>query len=280
MAKIRAVLESLEEIPQALHDIYTEKEGKFLLDLEGVEEHPSTSALRNALEAQKAARKKLADEVKTLKDRLAKIPDDFDPEEVARLKAQLEEYEADPTKQKPTDKQREEAVAARKMLEQKITSLEKAHATEIDGFKKQIVTKDQFISQLLIDDGLTKALVEAGISKEFLKAAKALLREDVKVVEEDGEYRAIVETDTGPLEINRYVNDWVASDEGKPFVPQAKGGDAGGGRGTAQRQQILDKNPWTKEHWNITEQGKLFKTDRVRAEKLAKAAGKQLPAAS
>ncbi len=51
-----------------------------------------------------------------------------------------------------------------------------------------------------------------------MRAAKALLRQNIKVVEEDGEYSAQVETDAGTYDIDRYVNAWLlgrgASDAG------------------------------------------------------------------
>jgi hypothetical protein len=35
-------------------------------------------------------------------------------------------------------------------------------------------------------------------------------------------------------------------------------------------------NPFSREHWNMTEQGKLIRTNRVRAEQLAKSAGTKI----
>lgn len=281
MPALKTLLEKLDELPEALHEYYTEKDGKFILDVDGIDDHPSVRALKNALESQKDARRKAADEITKLKERLAKIPEDFDPEEVTRLRAQIEEYEADPSKKDKTGQ--EALVAARKQLEQKIANMEKEHAKTIEGLNKKIASKDTFISQLLIDEGLTKALVEANVGKDFMKAAKAMLRQNVKVVEEDdGEYKAIIDTDVGVVGIDKYVSDWAASDEGKPFIPPAKGGDAGGPakpkRGSVDTSGI--KNPWAKEHWNLTEQGRLLKADRVKADQLAKAAGHKIPDAA
>jgi hypothetical protein len=280
MANLKTVRENLDDVQESLREYYVEKDNKFYLELEGIDDHPAVAGLRNALAEQKKARAKQAEEIKTLRERVSKIPDDFNPDELATLRAKIEEYEADPDRRSaPDQKAMQDLVAARKMLEQKIASMEKSHATEMDKLNKQIQKKDGFIHGLLIDDGLTKALVEVGVGKEFLKASKALLRENVKVVEEDGDYTAVVETDTGPLDIQRYVSDWVASDEGKPFVPPAKGGDAGG-TSRPQKPIVNEKNPWAKDSWNLTEQGKLLRDDRPKAERLAKAAGHKIPAAA
>ncbi|TQK41960.1 uncharacterized protein DUF4355 [Brevibacillus sp. AG162] len=49
------------------------------------------------------------------------------------------------------------------------------------------------------------------------------------------------------------------------------GGDPGKGQ-----QQTGEKNPWSKEHWNRTEQGKIYAVDRAKAIKLAAEAGQAL----
>ncbi len=282
MPTLKAVIDRAEDIPEAAREFYKEEDGVFLLDIEGVDKHPSTKALRGALDGQKQARKKAADEIAALKAKLAAIPDDFNPEEYASIKAKLEAYEADPDKNKGGDaaKQMQELTASRKLLEQRISTMEKASKEEIAKKDETIKKKDAFINRLLVDEGLTKALMNAGVSKEFLPAAKALHKEVVKVVEEDGKYEAIVDTDTGPLDLDRYVSDWVASDEGKPFIPPAKGVDAGGANGQrGQRSPVPggQPNPWDKATWNLTKQGEIMKRDRVLASKLAKAAGKELP---
>jgi hypothetical protein len=278
MPTLKSVLENLDDLDASLHEMYAEKDGKFVLNIDNIEEHPGAVALKNALDKQKQARAKLAEENKVLKERLAKIPDDFDPDEIAHLKATIEEMEKDPNRQKG-DKAAQEAVAARKMLEEKIKTMEKSHEKEVGAMKTKLAKKDAFIGQLLIDDGLTKALIEAGIDKAYLKAAKALLRPNVTVEEEDDDaYKAIVKTDTGDLDVPKFVQDWIASDEGKPFIPPAKGADAGNaGKPGGKPAGSGEKNPWMKEHWNETEQGRMFRADRAKAEKFAKAAGRTLP---
>ncbi len=276
---LKAVLENLDELSETLRDAYTEKDGKYILSVEGVEEHPSVTALRNALQGERARRAELVKEVAKLKEKAGKVPDDFDPDELNTLRAKVETLEAelaDPNKGKggPDAKAMQEAVAARRMLEQKIAGLEKTHAGEIEKWQKLVGKRDDYIKKLLVDDGLQKALTEVGVERPFIKAVKSMLAPLCKVEEENGEYNATVETDGGPLDIDRFVNVWATSDEGKNFVAPAKGGDAGGGKPPAPKVPGSDQNPWSKEHWNLTRQGQIFTQDRSRAEKLAKAAGK------
>ena len=285
MPALKAILEpeAFEALDAALHDFYQEKDGKHVLWIEGVKEHPETLALRNALNRQQTNAKNLQTELNALKEKYADAPEEMTVEEFNRLKGLVEEYEADPSKKKD-GKEAAEAVAAKKMLEQKIANMTTDHEKKTKGLQEKIDKQAIFIGTLLIDEGLTKSLVEAGIPKEYLKATKALLKSSIKVVEEDGEYRAVVPSDTGELEIGEYVNTWVASDEGKIFVPPAKGSDAGGPGKQRQPGGSDQKNPWKGDDWpdkkpNLTQQGLLLKTNRPLAEKLAKQAGVTLPPA-
>ena len=66
--------------------------------------------------------------------------------------------------------------------------------------------------------------------------------------------------------------DWLADiQKTRPhWWPESEGGGAGGNRsGTGS----FANNPFSLEHWNLTEQGKITVSDHARAEQLAKAAG-------
>lgn len=275
MPKLKTVLPNLDELDESMHEFYVEKDGKFVLDIEGAEVHPDVVALKNALDRQKSERRTLATDLATLKERLAKVPEDFDADAYQTAMHELDELRNNKGT-KTDDKERADLVAARKTLEQKIAGLERSHAEAVTKKDNEIKKRDGKIHQLLIDEGLTKALIESGVGSAYLKGAKALLKDDCTVIEEDGDYRAVVDSDMGQLDIAKYVTDWVASDEGKAYVPPAKGGDADN-KGRPTNRNPGDKNPWSKEHYNLTEQGKVLRDDRSKAEKFAKAAGATLP---
>lgn len=285
MPKLKTVLLNLDDLDAGLHDFYVEQTIKtskgdqvvFVLDQEGVDEHPSVIALKNALDRQKEDRRKAQEKVTQLEARLAALPEEFDPEAYENMKNELEALKAEGKTAKPDDTKMAEMATARKNLEQKIAKMEKDHAKVVEGLQAAVKKREAKITALLIDDGLTKALIDSGVGKEYLKAAKALLRSDCTVVEEDDDYRAIVKSDLGDMEIGKYVTDWVASDEGKVFIPPAKGGDAGGTPNKSGKTSFGEPNPWDDKSLNLTEQGRIIKEDRAKAEKLAKAAGKKLP---
>jgi hypothetical protein len=269
---LKAIVENLDDVPEAQRDLYTEKDGKFYLDLEeDIRNHPSVTALSNALSKQKDAVKDLKAKLADIEQRLKSIPDDFDAEEYKRLKEAAENDDDPPDDPEGKKKKREDA---QRLHEQRIQRMKEEHATELQKVKDELAAAIAKTRKLVVDTAIEDALNEQNIKPEFRKATRSLLREKVKVVEdEDGNDVAIVETDLNPeMPLKDYAAEWAGSDEGRHFVGKPSGSDAenkgGGNKG--------EKNPWTKEHWNLTEQGKLVKNDRAKAERLAAAAGRPL----
>lgn len=265
---LKTVIASLEDVSEDLRALYVEKDGSFILDLEGVDAHPTVVNLKSAFERVKADKKKLSTDLDDAKAKLAEVPDDFDAEEYLRLKAEAGDPN-DPDKDKKKD---EHLQSQKRVFEQRIASLEAKHAKDLAAKDSEIAERDNVISSVLVEDGLTKALVEAGVAKEYLKAARAMLKPSVKVIRDhDGTRRAVVETDLGEEEIGKYVTNWSQSDEGKVFVAKPTGGDATGGNG-----RHLGDNPWDSSNGkkpNLTKQQELISANPEKARQMAKAAG-------
>jgi hypothetical protein len=114
----------------------------------------------------------------------------------------------------------------------KLLKLEQSNAEKV---KKSYETEAGFTSKLLIDNGLTEALVAAGVKPELMKAAKAMFVNSA-VIKANGETRTAL---IGDKQISDFVKEWSASDEGKHFVlaPNNSGGGAnGGGQGAGKNQ--------------------------------------------
>jgi hypothetical protein len=229
---LKMVLESLDDVPEALHEHYAEKDGKFILDADGVDEHPAVANLRNAYRAEQDKRRKVADDLKQANERLSVLPEDFDADEYSQLKADFEARKDDPDA-KDVRKQIEAATAALKAQhEVKIANFQKKYDADIGVLNENLSTKDSQLRRRLVDDELTTSLRKAGVAKEsYVKAAKMLLESDVEVVEEDGAYVARMKAELGGDDIAKYVSNWVQSDDGKDFITPASGGDAPGGNG-------------------------------------------------
>lgn len=128
-------------------------------------------------------------------------------------------------------------------LEQQLTQTQSAYkkletdsGKQLANLTKQYESETNFTKGLLIDNGLSDALVKAGVQPAFLPAVKAMLKAQVQVVA-DGDNRV---AKVGDKALTEYVGAWAASDEGKHFVsaPANGGGGAGGGAGAGKLTTI------------------------------------------
>ena len=104
--------------------------------------------------------------------------------------------------------------------------IKKQSVKQIDELQTQLQSEQGAVSSLLVDHGLTEALTKAGVKNPaYVKAAKALLRDKVKVVADGGERKAFVEDKA----LAEFVTEWSQGDEGKEFI--ASSGNSGGGAG-------------------------------------------------
>ena len=253
---LKAVLENVDDLDEAIRGLYVEQDGRFVLDVdETVEDLPRISTLRNAYKREQEARKGASERLKKLEARVASLPEDFDPAELETLREAVAKA-GDP------GKANEHAAKIREQIEKKFTA-------DLETERARSGKLETRLQRMIVDGGLDKALDAAGISAKFKPAARALLKErGIVRLDEDGD-EAIVETDMGPTPVGQFVKDWAASDEGRAFVEAPVGGGANG----ASRGKFGEPNPFGKGHWNKTTQARLFRDDRAKAERLAKAAG-------
>lgn len=199
---LKTVLETLEGVEDAIKALYAEANGKFILQIEGVDMHPDVANLKSAYERVKADKSALSEERDALKAKVAGVPDDFDPEKWSKVK----------------DGKADEAalIKVRKEIE-----------AERDQWKGKYESLSETTRKTAIERDLTDALNAAGVNNpSFVSAARAMLSSAVKVGD-DG--KPFVETDMGPLGLTDHVKRWAAAD-GKDFVTPPSGGGAKGGR--------------------------------------------------
>lgn len=188
---LKTVVETLDGLDEAMKPLYAEADGKFVLQVEGIDAHPDVSNLRNAYERVKADREAAKAAEKRAKDDLAAA-----------------------MKDKPDA---EALVKMREELEGKINALT-AERDDLSG-KLTGVTRDRALSDALSSAGVT--------NPAFVRAATAMLGGQVKMV--DG--KAIVETDMGPVDVAQHVKRWAASEGKDFVTPPAGGGAKGNDSG-------------------------------------------------
>ena len=184
---LKTVVETLDGLDEAVKSLYAEADGKFVLQVEGIDAHPEVLNLKSAYERTKGEKDAAKAEAKKAKDDLATaLKDKPDADALVKLRDELEGKIATLTGERDT-------------LSGQLTG----------------VTRDRALSDALAGAGVT--------NPAFVKAASAMLGGAVKMV--DG--KAIVETDMGPVAVDQHVKRWVAGEGKDFVTPAQGGGAKG-----------------------------------------------------
>lgn len=161
-----------------------------------------------------AKRDQLLDETKKLKSRLSAY-DGVDPDEYRRLK-------------QAADKLQTEQAEVEGDWQRLRENLEQRHTEEVNRASKALEEERGFTRRLLVDQGLTQALMNQGVAQPLIAGAKALLAGHADIVAEGSGRKAVIKTDIGTLDLDTYVAEWVQTPEGKAYVgaPRSAGGGA------------------------------------------------------
>jgi hypothetical protein len=258
---LKAIIEKadFESLPEPLQAAYVEKGGKYEIQVEGMKTQADVDRVQNALVKERADHKAVKERVSLLGDR--KI------EDVVVLLDKIPELEL-AAAGKLDDKKIDQIVETR--IATKLAPV----VRERDQYKAQVAEREAKLNEYAtrersrtIHDAIRVAATKSKVLPEALEDA-LLLGERVFDIEE-GTGRIITRDKVGVTPgIEPEV--WFQDLQTKrphwwgPTVGGGGVGNAGGGSGP---------NPFTAEHWNMTEQGKLYAANPSRAEQLAKAAG-------
>lgn len=207
MAKLAAVVDSLEDVPEGQREFYTEANGKFVLDAD-VEQHPATERLRSTAKARRTEREAAEKELKPFKDL------GLTPEEIAELKQRRDDPPKDgdkPDLDKLKAKWQEEF---RRSVEPQLSELEQLRAEN---------------RTLKLDDKLVQDFLGAGGDPDSVKLMLLDTRDRFDL---DDKGRPIVKDEEGdPLPTT--PKDWFAK-EYKTVRPNLFTGKVVAGGGAQQ----------------------------------------------
>lgn len=201
---LAATLTTLDGIDDAVKPFYAEADGKFVLQIDGIDSHPTVAPLKNAYERTKTDRETAKAEAATLKAQIAELqkgaPD------TAATQAKLADLQA---------------------------KLDAANATngELTG-KLTGVTRDRALSDALTAAGVT--------NPAFVKAAQAMLGSKVKI---EGDVM-LVETGMGPKMLDTYIKEWAAGDGKDFVSKPAGGGAQGNQGGSASATKTMTRSDY------------------------------------
>lgn len=216
---IKALLESLDGVPEALHGEYVEQKvgdkTVFVLDVEGIDDHPKVRGVITANRANIAKRDDYKSRLEAAEGKLSAIPEDFDAERWVELNANANKD--DPAK-RDADLQ-----SMKQVYEGKLQNAQNKYATDIAAKDAEIAERDRYIDRSLVDAGLKDSLLDVGVNPDLIEGAMASLRGSIKVQRaDDGNRKAIVETDLGEVAVGDFVKDW-AQTKGKAYLAKADG---------------------------------------------------------
>lgn len=217
---LKAFVESLDGIDESLHEHYTEKDGGFYLALDDFGKHPGAVTLKTTLNRVNKDKEMLAAKVAEYEEKVKDLPEDFDPDEWARLKAG--------EGGKP-----DEAIQALKDQHARaIEALKAKYSKDLAEREAAVAERDRFIDTTIRNDELRRALREVGVDMD--QHEEVLLDHLGKQVKmqrtDDGKRVALVETDLGEVPVSDFIKEWAGT-KGKAYLGKAPPMDANGNSG-------------------------------------------------
>lgn len=268
---LKTVYDDEADVPEQYRDLFTETEGKW--NLTGIEGLKTQVDIDKLNEANRKERK----DHKDTKEKLKEF-EGVDLEAIAATQTELDETKAkleagagEEFDQEKFDAAVDKLATSRAATQSaplqrdldKMTAERDTLLGENDGFKTQNTART-------ITDAVRKASVVSKVIDTAMDDV-LMLSERVFQVEEDG---TVLTRDEVGVTPGIAPDIWLSEmQEKRPhWWPASTGGGANGsGEGSG-----FTNNPWSAEHWNMTEQGKLVVGDRNRAERMAKAAGNSI----
>lgn len=252
---LKTIYSSQDEIPEQHRDLFTERNGQWeLTGVEGIKTQADVDRLQTALNKERSDHK----ETKTSLDKF----NGLDPDEVhAQLdKIPALEAAASGKAQELDEAQRRQLLAP---LERQIANLTKERddaVVERDSLKGE--RRSDKIRAALTDAAVKGKIIDTALDDVLLYGERVFdLNEDGSIIVKDGVGF------TPGIDPNSWLQDMQAK---RPhWWPPSQGGGAGGSGGVGSD----GPNPWRKDQWNMTEQGRIYRENPERAAQLAKMAG-------
>jgi len=275
--KLKPLVEVIDEVPEILRPFYAEgDDGKFRLQVDGLVGKEKLAEFRNTnteLMKQLTQVEESVTAYRTLGDDPAKLAEEL--KELRSLRQRVDDRDL-------VDKKGFEEALNKRTAEMK-ASADNQIRTLTEALKKAETERDAAVTRhqrSVIDRDLTDAALAAGVRPTAIpdllfRAERAgwILTEKNKVVlrDDEGGTQYVIGADgASPLTPKEWINGHVR-DTAPHFFDMPTGGGALGSNGATG-----SKNPWLKESWNMTEQGKIFREKPALAKQMAAAAGVNL----
>jgi hypothetical protein len=252
---------SKDEIPAALAGHYAERDGAWVLDVDGAVD-------KAKLEEFRANNVGLMKQLEDQKKRFEGI----DPDEVRKLADEKRKLEEAQTLRSATT-----AGEVEKVVEGRLKNAKTEWDKQFGAVTAERDSLNARLTAIQIDQGVTTVATKKGLRPPAIPDITARARIVFRLVdgaprayEADGQTVRVGKDGITPMTLDEWVDQQVA-DAPHLFESNAGGGAAGNGSGGAGNNRSV-KNPFRKETWNVTEQMKLAKADPQLAARLKAAA--------
>lgn len=197
---LKAIVEKLEDVPEAHRELYVERDGKFHLDAEGFED---VTGLKSALEKERAERR-------TAKDKLKEL-EGVDAEEYKRLKDEAQEREHSQLK-------------AEGKFEELRLKWEQQKTKELTDRDVKIKELESGLRKFKLDDKVRAAALEAGVLPDDIDDVMTITRGRFDLGDKD---RVLVlDGDNDPIDItaDQYFKTVFKESKPKFYAPSGASG--------------------------------------------------------
>lgn len=251
-------IKSKDEIPADQQALYVEREGAWVLDVDGVVD-------KAKLEEFRANNITLSNQLAEQKKRFEGI----DPDQVRKLAEE---------KQRLEETQQIKSGEVDKVVESRLKNARAEWEKQFNAVASERDSLNGRLTAIQIDQGVITVATKKGLRPTAIPDITARARSVFRLVEgaprayeADGQTVRVGKDGITPMNLDEWVDLQVA-DAPHLFESNAGGGAAGNGSGGVGGGNRSVKNPFRKDTWNLTEQMKLLKTDPQLAARLKAAA--------
>lgn len=216
---------SMAEVPEALREHYVERDGRAIPDVADAEDLYAAGLKKN--------QQRLLDEVKAARQKLAAY-DGVDAEEYKKLKGAADEAER-------------KAQQAAGNWEARENALKEAHAKERKALEEQHAKLRSTVERVLGENEVRRHLEPLAMPDGGVDVLLPHAMKHVKVVEENGEFKAVVMGANGiprfrdaqgtPFSLEDLAKEMA---ESKQYAPLFRGTNTGGSGGKGSEQRKAD----------------------------------------
>lgn len=252
--------DAADAIPPAFKDLYEDRGGKFVLTgVKGYKTQADIDALQSVVNKERQRATELAGKYKPWEN--------LNHEEVLAKLDKYSELELAASGKLDENKLNEMAEARFKTKVAPIERERDTLKTNLDTALGRIAEFEAKEKQRNIHDAIRAIATKMNVQPTAVDDV-LMLGERMLDIDEAGN---VITKEGNGVTPGLNVEAWLQ--EMQPKRPHWWPASAGGGAGGNPGGGTFANNPWSPEHWNMTEQGKQYNANPARAEQMAKAAG-------